>query len=73
MKVTALLPEEMINEVRKFSGGKNITESLQIALNDYLQRQKLRKAMKKLKQNPLEFTKDFNAENIRKINRELWS
>jgi hypothetical protein len=71
MKVTALLPEEMINEVRKFSGGKNITESLQIALNDYLHRQKLKKAMKKLKQNPLEFTKDFSAENIRRINREL--
>ncbi|HLZ15769.1 MAG TPA: hypothetical protein VKQ08_01965 [Cyclobacteriaceae bacterium] len=69
MKVTALLPEEMISEVRKFSGGKNITESLRIALNDYLRRQKLRKAMRKLKQNPLEFTKDFSAENIRKINR----
>jgi hypothetical protein len=71
MKVTALLPEEMINEVRKFSGGKNITESLQIALTDYLQRQKLKKAMKRLKQSPLEFSKDFNAENVRKINREL--
>ncbi len=70
MKVTALLSEEMINEVRKFSGGKNITESLQIALTDYLQRQKLKKAMKKLKQSPLEFIKDFNAENIRRINRE---
>jgi hypothetical protein len=70
MKVTALLPEEMINEVRKFSGGKNITESLQIALKDYIQRQRLKKAMKKLKQNPLEFLKDFSAENIRKINRE---
>jgi hypothetical protein len=71
MKVTALLPEEMINEVRKFSGGKNITESLHIALNDYLQRQKLRKAMRKLKQSPLEFSKDFSAEHIRSINREL--
>ena len=71
MKVTALLPDEMINEVRKFSGGKNITESLQIALNDYLQRQKLRKAMKKLKQSPLEFSKGFSADTIRKINREL--
>jgi len=71
MKVTALLPEEMIDEVRKFSGGKNITESLLIALTDYLQRQRLRKALKKLKQNPLEFNKDFSAENIRKINREL--
>ncbi len=71
MKVTALLPEEMINEVRKFSGGKNITESLQIALSDYVQRQKLKKAIKKLKQSPLEFSKDFTAENIRRINREL--
>ena len=71
MKVTTLLPDEMINEVRKFSGGKNITESLQIALNDYLQRQKLRKAMKKLKQSPLEFSKGFSADAIRKINREL--
>jgi hypothetical protein len=71
MKVTAMLPEELINDVRKFAGGKSITESLQIALNDYIQRQKLRKAMKKLKQNPLEFTKDFSAEAIRKVNREL--
>ena len=70
MKVTALLSEELINEVRKFSGGKNITESLQIALNDYIQRQRLRKAMKRIKSNPLEFTKGFTAENIRRINRE---
>ena len=45
MKVTALLPEDMINDVKKFSRGKNITESLQIALSDYIQRQKLRKAI----------------------------
>ena len=70
MKVTALLSEELIDEVKKFSGGKNITESLQIALNDYIQRQRLRKAMKRLKNNPLEFTKDFTAENVRRINRE---
>ncbi|HTH57693.1 MAG TPA: hypothetical protein VL728_16720 [Cyclobacteriaceae bacterium] len=70
MKVTALLSEDLINEVKKFSGGKNITESLQIALNDYIQRQRLRKAMKRLKNSPLEFTKDFTAENVRRINRE---
>ncbi|MBS1682073.1 MAG: DUF2191 domain-containing protein [Bacteroidetes bacterium] len=70
MKVTALLPEEMINEVRKLSGGKNITESLQIALVDYIHRQRLRKAIKKLKGNPFEFTKGFNATGIRKANRE---
>ena len=70
MKVTALLPEELIQEVKKFSGGKNITESLQIALKDDIQRQRLRKAMKKVKSNPLEFTHDFTAENVRRINRE---
>jgi hypothetical protein len=71
VKVTAVLPEEMINEIRKFSGGKSIAESLRIALTDYLQRQKFRKVMRELRQNPLEFTKDFTGKNIRRINREL--
>ena len=32
MKVTALIPEDIIAETKKFTGGKNITESLLIAL-----------------------------------------
>ncbi|MCW5911074.1 MAG: DUF2191 domain-containing protein [Cyclobacteriaceae bacterium] len=71
MKITALVPEELINEVRKYSGGKNITESLIIALTDYTNRQKIKKSIQKLRKNPLEFANDFNAERIRKINRDL--
>ncbi|HEY4656755.1 MAG TPA: type II toxin-antitoxin system VapB family antitoxin, partial [Cyclobacteriaceae bacterium] len=44
MKVTALLPEDLIQEVRKASGGKNITESIRIALEDYIARQRLKKS-----------------------------
>jgi hypothetical protein len=71
MKVTALIPEEMIQEVKKYSGAKNITEGLIIALTDYLQRQKMRKAIQKVKKSPLEFSKDFTAAKIRSLNREL--
>ncbi|HCZ35394.1 MAG TPA: DUF2191 domain-containing protein [Cytophagales bacterium] len=71
MKITALVPESLMDEVKKYSGGKNVTESLIIALTDYTNRQKLRKAIQKLKKNPLEFADDFNAEKIRKVNRYL--
>ncbi|HMR57696.1 MAG TPA: DUF2191 domain-containing protein [Cyclobacteriaceae bacterium] len=71
MKITALVPESLMDEARKYSGGKNITESLIIALTDYTNRQKLKKAIQKLKKNPLEFADDFSAEKIRKINRDL--
>lgn len=71
MKITALVPESLIDEVKKYSGGKNVTESLIIALTDYINRQKLRKAIQKLKKNPLEFADDFSAEKIRKVNRDL--
>lgn len=71
MKITALLPEELIDDVRKFSGGKNITESLIIALSDYINRQKVRKSIQKVKKNPLEFESNYSAEQVRKLNREL--
>jgi hypothetical protein len=71
MKVTALLPDDIIEEVRKISGGKNITESLLIALQDYISRQKIRKAIQKVKDKPLQFKDGFSAEKVRSLNREM--
>jgi hypothetical protein len=71
MKVTALLPDDIIQEVQKLSGGKNITESLLIALRDYIGRQRIRKAMQKVKEKPLSFREGFSAEKVRTLNREL--
>ncbi len=71
MKVTALLPDDIIQEVQKLSGGKNITESLLIALHDYIGRQPIRKVMQKVKEKPLLFREGFSAEKVRGLNRDL--
>lgn len=70
MKVTAILPDELIHEVQAFSGGKNITESLNVALTEWLKLAKLKKLNEKLKNNPVEFQKDYSAENTRQLNRK---
>jgi len=69
MKVTAILPDELIDEVRKFTEGKNITDSIQKALTEWVKIAKVKKLNEKLKNNPLEFKNDFSAEKVRKINR----
>jgi hypothetical protein len=70
MKITALVPEELIEDVKRYSGGKNITESLIIALTDYINRQRIKKSIQKIKKNPLEFVNEFTAEQVRKHSRQ---
>ena len=67
MKVTALLPDELVNEVQRLSQGKNITESLKIALNDWIKIQQLRILNSKVKNSPLVF--EYTADQIRSANR----
>lgn len=69
MKITALIPEDLINEVKKATGGKNITESLIIALRDYLAHRKVNYLIDQVQKEPLQFNEDFTAYGIRKINR----
>jgi hypothetical protein len=69
MKVTALIPEDVLKEVKRYSGGKNVTESLMIALTGYLNQQRLRRAVKKVKEKPLRFSRDYSAARVRKANR----
>ena len=70
MKITALVPEELIEDVKKYSGGRNITESLIIALSDYINRQRIKKSIQKIKKSPLTFINEFSGEQVRKQNRE---
>ncbi len=69
MKVTALLPDDMIEEIRKRSGANNLTDSLKIALGEWLALQRIRDLNKQLRKKPLEFQPGFTAAKIRKINR----
>jgi len=69
MKVTALIPDELIEKVKAKSGGKNITESLIIALNEYLNEKKVDDLINQINEAPIVWKKNYTAEGIRKINR----
>ena len=71
MKVTAILPDDLINKIRHYSKGKNITESLIIALKDWIALQRIKELNKKIKKEPLKFKRDFSAAKIRSINKEF--
>lgn len=71
MKVTALIPDDLMAEIRKLSPGKTITESLITALREWTSLQKLRKTQKKIKRNPLTFSEGFSAGKVRAVNRRL--
>jgi hypothetical protein len=69
MKVTALMDDQLIDDVRTFSGGRNITESMVIALTDWLRIQKIKKLNAELEGNPVSFAPGFSADKVRKLNR----
>lgn len=68
MKVTAILPDEMLADVKAFTGGKNITESLIKALNDWLYLKRIEKLNEQLSQNPITFEDGYSAEKVRNLN-----
>ncbi len=69
MKITALIPDNLIEEVKDYTNGKNITESLIKALSEWLQMQKIKKLNSTISKNPLKFQKEFPPEETRIINR----
>ena len=70
MKVTAIISDQLIERVKHISGGKNITESLIIALEEYINQKEISSLMDNVKDEPLIFNEDAAAYNIRKINRK---
>ena len=70
MKVTALLPDDIVQEVKKLTGGKNITDSILIALREFIAQQRIKRAIQKVKDKPLQFRDGYTAEKVRNLNRE---
>ena len=69
MKVTALMDDQLVKEVRQFSGGKNITESLVTALTEWVNLQKIKKLNAEIERKPFQFQPDFTAASVRALNR----
>ncbi len=64
MKVTALISDELIDRVKKVTGGKNITESLIIALTEYLQQKEISYLTQKLEIGPSKYFKEYSPEQV---------
>ena len=69
IKVTAIISGDLISEIKKYTKGKNITESLTIALKEWLALKKIRMLNSLVSEEPLEFNENFTVENIRRLSR----
>ena len=70
MKVTAILPDKLINDIKQYTGAKNITESLIVALNEWLALRKIKDLNILIKNHPLHFSSEFSSSKIRELNRK---
>jgi hypothetical protein len=66
MKVTAIIDENLINDVRQYTGSSTITEAITIALKDWVDLYHIKDLNKKIMQNPIYLD---NGQQIREINR----
>lgn len=69
MKVTALIPDELVHTVKVRTRGKNITDSLIIALNEWLAMKRVVALNKRLERQPLHFLRNFSAARVRALSR----
>lgn len=69
MKVTAIIDDGLIERVKQATGGKNITESITIALETYLSQQNIADLIQQVESQPLTFKEGFEAYPTREQNR----
>ena len=55
MKVTAIIPDELVKEAQILSNARNITDAMIIALNSYVSLEKLKAMGEAISKNPLHF------------------
>lgn len=70
MKVTALIPDDLVNEVKELSHAKTTTEAIVIVMKEWLSSKRLRALNEKMREVPLQFRADFSAAQVRDLNRQ---
>lgn len=68
MKVTAIIPDELVRETQILSKARNITDAMIIALKNYIAFHKLKEMGEAINEKPLQFSR--TAEEIRDLNRQ---
>jgi len=69
MKVTALIPDKLIHDVRSLTGGRTITDSIISALSEWSSSQRIKQLSERIRRKPLRFAPGYSARKIRAINR----
>src|SRR3989338_6087116 len=71
MKVTALIPDKLVADVKELAQGENLTDSLIKALTQWANLEKIKKLNAIIAKKPLKFIKGFTAEKVRALNRKI--
>ena len=66
MKVTALITDELVYEVKDCTGASTVTEAITTALRDWLEIYKIKELNSKIRQKPIHIE---SGKQIREINR----
>jgi hypothetical protein len=68
MKVTAIIADKLVNDVKALSRSSTITEAITVALKDWLYIYNIKELNKKIIQNPIIIN---NGNQIRELNRSV--
>jgi len=66
MKVTAIIADDLVNDVKAYTHSSTVTEAITIALKDWLDIYNIKELNKQISQNPICIN---NGRQIREINR----
>jgi hypothetical protein len=66
MKVTAIIADDLVNNVKAYTRSSTVTEAITIALKDWVAIYNIKELNKKIIQNPIYIK---NGHQIREINR----
>jgi len=68
MKVTAIIADDLVNNVKAYTRSSTVTEAITIALKDWVDIFNIKELNKKIIQNPICID---NGNRIREINRSI--
>jgi hypothetical protein len=67
MKVTAIIEDALVNNVKEFTHSSTVTEAITIALKDWIDIYNIKELNKKISRNPVIIE---NGSGIRRVNRK---
>ncbi len=69
MKVTAIIPDDLLEELKQRASGKTLTESLILALREWVARKNIEDLNRQVRTRPLRFKERLEARTLRQRSR----